>query len=275
MKLKHQLPAFYENILSAAILKIDLQETKATCENCAMAKPQHRGKIHYLPDLKCCTFHPYLPNFLVGAILQDPSSQAGAEVLRAKIQRREYALPIGMIAPIRYQLEFKARQENEFGQREDWLCPYFDREKQNCKVWRYRGVVCTTFFCKSSYGPQGQAFWSHASDYLSYVEMALMEEALVQLDFSPRQANEMIEFLNRESGTQLERKSWTVPREKFRRLWNGYHEDIEGFYKKTYAIAANLDKKAFHELLGETGALLQQRLLSQHEALALNPRPGK
>ena len=48
--------------------------------------------------------------------------------MRDKIRRREYALPIGMVAPVRYQMEFNKRKENEFGQREDWLCPYFNRE---------------------------------------------------------------------------------------------------------------------------------------------------
>ena len=70
-------------------MSIDLEEKKATCDVCAMARPKNRTKVHYQPDLKCCTFHPFLPNFLVGAILQDPSLKAGAEVLRDKIRRRE------------------------------------------------------------------------------------------------------------------------------------------------------------------------------------------
>jgi Fe-S-cluster containining protein len=267
MKLKHQLPSFYENILPARVLQLDVVETKATCEDCAMARPRQRGKIHYRPDLKCCTFHPFLPNFLVGAILSDPSLAAGAEVLREKIRRREYALPVGMVAPVRYQLEFKARKENEFGQREDWLCPYYNKEKNLCNVWRFRGVVCTTFFCKSSYGKEGLRFWDRASDYLSYVEMALLEEALVNLDFSPRQINSLLEYLNRESGSAAEKRSWVLPSAKFTELWNGYADDIEGFYKKTFQIARNLDKKSFSELAGEMGKNLEENLLAQYAQL--------
>lgn len=267
MKLKHQLPRFYENLLPRGLLNLELEEKKATCENCAMSRPRHRGRVHYRPDLKCCTFHPFLPNFLVGAVLSDPSLLTGAEVLRAKIRRREYALPLGMLAPVRYQMEFKARREGDFGQREDWLCPYYDREKNNCRVWRYRGVVCTTYFCKSSYGKAGMHFWEGASDYLSYVEMALAEEALVNLDFSPRQVNQQIAYLNREQGTVAEKRSWVLPEAKFRDLWNFYDEDIEGFYKKTFEIAANLDKKSFRELLGETGRQLEKSLLSRYGEL--------
>lgn len=268
MKLKYQLPGFYENIIPGKILNMNLNETKATCDNCAMSRPQNKKKIHYYPDLKCCTFHPFLPNYLVGAILSDESLKLGAEVLRDKIKRREYALPIGMVAPIRYQMDFKERKENEFGQREDWLCPYFNRESKNCNVWRYRGVVCTTFFCQSSFGKKGLQFWAQASDYLSYVEMALAEEALAYLDFSPRQVSEQLDYLNRESSTQAERKSWVLPNKKFKDLWNAY-EDIEEFYKKSYAIAKNLDKKAFSELIGETGKTLERNLISSYEEVCL------
>lgn len=260
MKFQYQLPSFYGKILPADILKISLEEKKATCDSCAMSRPKYRGTNPYEPDLKCCTFHPFLPNFLVGAILQDPALQAGADVLREKIRRREYALPIGMVAPVRYQLEFKAKKENEFGQRRDWLCPYYDTEGNNCRVWRYRGVVCTTFFCKSSYGKDGKTFWSEMSDYLSYVEMALMEEALVQLDFSPRQVSELTDYLNREDGTLSERRSWILPADLHRRLWNGY-DNPEKFYKKAFAIAQSLDKKSFDELIGELGHQLQDKVL--------------
>lgn len=266
MKLQYQLPSFYGKILPADVLKISLEEKKATCDNCAMSRPQYSGKNPYEPDLKCCTFHPFLPNFLVGAILQDSSLQSGAEVLREKIRRREYALPVGMVAPVRYQLEFKAKKENEFGQRRDFLCPYYDTEHNNCTVWRYRGVVCTTFFCKSSYGKDGKVFWSELSDYLSYVEMALMEEALVMLDFSPRQVSELSGFLNRETGTVTEKRSWVLPADLYKKLWNGY-DDPEKFYKKTFEIAQSLDKKSFDEIIGDLGHQLHDRALRAYDAL--------
>ena len=266
MKFQHQIPSFYQNILPSEILKISLEEKKATCDSCAMARPRYRGENPYQENLKCCTFHPFLPNFLVGAILQDPSLQTGADVLRGKIEKREYALPIGMVAPVRYQLEFNAKKEDEFGQREDWLCPYYDRLHNNCTVWRYRGVICTTFFCKSSYGSKGKNFWNEMSDYLSYVEMALMEEALVQLDFSPRQVSELTEFLNRQTGTAKEKRSWVLPADTFTRLWNHY-DDPEKFYKKTFEIVQSLDKESFREMTGELGERLEGQVFSAYDGL--------
>ena len=260
MILKYQLPQIYSNLLPREILEFAPQETKATCETCAMARPRNKEKIHYREDLKCCTFHPFIPNFMVGALFNESSSTKAHEIFRGKIERREYALPIGMVAPVKYQAEFNNREEHEFGQREDWLCPYYNKENQNCNVWRNRGVVCTTFFCKSSYGKTGEDFWEKLNNYLWYVELALLEEALVMLDFSPRQVMTLLDYHNRQDGTAAEKKSWSMPEKKAIELWNGYYDDQEGFYKKSFEIVQNLDKKAFHEMLGETGQSLEEDL---------------
>lgn len=273
MLLKYQLPRLYENLLPREILNFTPEEKKATCDTCAMARPRHRGKIHYREDLKCCTFHPFLANYMVGALFYENSAAEAQRIFRDKISRREYALPIGMVAPVRYQVEFNHREEGEFGQREDWLCPYYNKEKQNCNVWRNRGVVCTTFFCKSSYGKTGLKFWERFSNYLWYVELALLEEALVMLDFSPRQIMELLDYHNRQEGTAAEKKSWVLPEKKARELWNGYFEDQEGFYKKCYDIVANLDKKAFHEMIGEQGQSLEEDLFTMLPLLKVQESP--
>lgn len=262
MQLKYQLPRIYENLLPREILNFVPEETKATCDNCAMSRPQHRGKIHYRADLKCCTFHPFLPNYMVGALFQEASSTEAHRIFRDKIARREYALPIGMVAPVRYQVEFNNRKEGDFGQREEWLCPYYNKENQNCNVWRNRAVVCTTFFCKSSYGKVGLKFWEKMNGYLWYVELALLEEALVMLDFSPRQIMTLLDYHNRQEGTAAEKKSWVLPEAKSRELWNGYYEDQEGFYKKCHDVVANMNKKDFQELLGEQGQSLEEEIFS-------------
>lgn len=261
MKLRYQLPPVYQALLPREILDFAPEETKATCDTCAMSKPRHRGKIHYREDLKCCTFHPFLPNYMVGALLKEDEG-AGQKVLRSKIEKREYALPIGMTAPVNFQVPFNHRTEMEFGNREDWLCPYYDKEKQNCGVWRHRGVVCTTFFCKSSFGKVGLQFWEKLNSYLWYVELALLEEALVMLDFSPRQIIDLLDYHNRFEGTPEEMKSSFISEKKARDLWNGYYNDQEGFYKKAHDIVMKIDKKSFHEMIGEQGQSLEEDLFT-------------
>ena len=263
MKLKYQMPAVYQALLPREILEFSPQETQATCDTCAMSRPRNTDKIHYREDLKCCTFHPFLPNYMVGALLKDPTATAAHEVLKRKIESREYALPIGVTAPVQFQVAFNHRTEMEFGNREDWLCPYYDRTKKNCSVWRNRGVVCTTFFCKSSYGPNGLDFWDKLNSYLWYVELALLEEALVMLDFSPRQIVDLLDYHNRHQGSASEMKSPFLSEKKTRDLWNGYYEDQSGFYQKCHDIVTGLDKKEFHEMLGETGQSLEEDLFTQ------------
>jgi hypothetical protein len=267
MKIKYQVPQVYENLLPKDILQMELVETKATCDACIMAKPRNRGRIFYEEHLKCCTFHPFLPNYTIGALLSDPaqSSAAAVQTIRTKIAHREYSLPLGLVAPPSYQIPFNHREENEFGQREDWLCPYFDRAKKNCGIWRHRGAVCTSFYCKSSFGSKGLNFWSELSNYITYVEMALMEEALVMLDFSPRQVGDLLGYLNRSEGTKSELKSKRLPEKKARELWNGYYDDQEGFFKKSFEIVRELDKKSTKELLGEPGRNLEDHLRKAFE----------
>jgi len=266
MKLKHQVPRIYQDLLPRDIMSFEAVEAKATCDSCIMAKPKNRGEIFYEPDLKCCTYYPFLPNYVVGAILsgEDTSKTLAApsalQSIRDKIETRQYSLPLGLVAPPSYQVPFNHRGKNEFGRREDWLCPYFNHQDQNCGIWRYRGAVCTSFYCKSSYGQKGIQFWDQISNYLTYVEMALMEESLVMLDFSPRQISDLLGYLNRQEATKLEMKSAVMPEKKARKLWNGYFDDQEGFFKKSFQIVAELDRKAFKELLGETGQQLEGRL---------------
>jgi hypothetical protein len=210
LPLKSQLSDVYYHLLPSSLLSFSLSETKMNCENCSMSRPQHRGRYPYQKDLKCCTFQPFLPNFLVGKILQ--SQLPSADVVKHKILNDDFALPIGIIPSFSFQKQFNNKSLGEFGNRADWLCPYYNPTQQNCGIWQYRGTVCTSFVCKSSYGAKGLKFWESLSNYLHYVEMALMEESLVYLDFSPRQTNEMLALLNNEEREQL-------PQEKSKMIW--------------------------------------------------------
>ncbi len=259
MQIKYQVPNIYRNLLPKDILQFDLTETKATCGACPV----------YANDLKCCTFYPYLPNYTIGALLtQSGQGTASAlEAIRTKIKNREYSLPLGLVAPPNYQVPFQQRQKNEFGWREDWLCPYFDRVQKNCGIWRWRGSVCTGFFCKSSFGVAGLRFWDELSNYMTYVEMALMEEALVMMDFSPRQIGDLLGYLNRKTATKTELRSARLPEKKAKALWNGYYEDQESFFKKTFQIVSELDRKSYRDLIGEPGQRLEDNLRKVFERI--------
>ncbi len=266
MKLKHITPSLYSDILSQEVLRLDVTEAKATCDQCLKARAPTPLKERYQNHLKCCTYYPFVPNFAVGAILSDTTGryEHAQKIIRELIQKRQYSLPIGLLTPVAYQLEFKNRKDGEFGQKEDWLCPYFHKEKNQCSIWAYRGTVCTTFYCKSSYGKKGQKYWSQMSDYLTYVEMALMEESLIRLDFSPRQISACLEFLNRDYGNAEEKKSWSMSAKNAKVFWRDYDSDQEGFFIKCFKIVKTFDRSEFKEMMGEQGLDIQNQLLAAY-----------
>lgn len=256
LSFKHLLPSFYQQILPGDILGMEIKETKATCDACIKV-PQ------YKENLKCCTFHPFLPNYLVGQILLDQKARPTfiTQTLQHKISKRQYVLPLGIVAPVAYQVEFNELKSKQFGKREDWLCPYYDRALNVCGVWRNRGSVCTSFYCHSSKGSKGKNFWKVALDYLSYVEMVLCEEALVHLDFSPRQVSDLLGYINRREGTPAELKSDSMSLKTARSLWNGYFDEQESFYIKTLEVVKSFDKKQMADAMGDLGSNLTAQMM--------------
>lgn len=259
LQIRHILPAVYQKLISSQILHTNATETKATCDNCLRAR-DHRFSYTYQSDLKCCTFHPYLSNYAVGALLQQSERTPGILTIENKIANREFAFPIGVMVPFDYQFSFLNKEENEFGNRRDLLCPYYDTTQNQCSIWRYRGVVCTSFYCRSDYGQDGLKFWAVFSDYLSYVEMALAEECLIQLDFSPRDLSDQLEYLNKREFDADEVNQRNLSESVDSSLWNAYHDKV-GFYKKCFSIVENIDRKKFREIIGNQGLDLEKEVL--------------
>jgi len=269
MKVRHLLPDEYLSLFETKFTEFQIHETKATCDNCAKSKPQYKKNDDYLPDLKCCTYQPFLPNYAVGAILSQKSEgyKEAQKVIRSKIKNREYALPIGLLPSVKYQVGFQKNKKKIFGQDRDYLCPYFSVKNNSCGIWKYRGSVCTSFYCMSSYGQKGQKFWRHVRHLLSYTEMLLMEEALVHLDFSPRQISEQIEYLDRSQGTAAELKSHRMSPSAFKKHWRDRAQDPEAFYIRSYEFVKSFSKKDYLESSGEIGQQIQDELFAQIEIL--------
>ncbi|AGH95563.1 hypothetical protein [Pseudobdellovibrio exovorus] len=272
LKLQTILPPVYKGFISSKIMSLDVTETKATCDNCLRARDR-RFSFTYKKELKCCTFHPYLTNYAIGALLEQDeiqqqstgahqgiSKNQGIQKIRNKIAEREFAFPIGMMAPFDYQYAFLTKSDDQFGNDENLLCPYYNRGQNRCDIWMFRGVVCTSFYCRSDYGQDGQKFWAVFSDYLSYVEMALAEECLVQMGFSPRDISDQLEFLNKREFEAEETEQKQISPAIDKSLWIGYDDKIS-FYKKCFAIVKNLDRNQFKEILGPQGLSLEKEVV--------------
>lgn len=244
--LKQIIPDLYLDLFPATVLKKDVTETKATCDNCLRARDK-RFPYPYDPKLKCCTFFPFLPNYAIGGILKE--NLPGADVILENIKKRKFTLPLGAFPDLEYQHKFFHKKKTDFGNREDLMCPYYNHKESNCGIWKYRGVVCTTFFCRSDRGETGQTYWTNLNNFLSYVEMALAEECLVQLDFSPRDMSDQLDFLNRKEWTKSEMNQTSLDPKEYKLFWNGY-TDEKAFYLKCYDLVRKMTKEEFKEILG-------------------------
>ena len=90
--------------------------------------------------------------------------------------------------------------------------------------------------------------------------MALAEECLVQLDFSPRDMSDQLMYLNKHDFDGVEQSQLIIEADVDRKLWNGYDDKVE-FYKKCYALISKLDRKQFKEILGQQGLQLEEEVV--------------
>lgn len=218
-----------------------------------------RARITYEPNLKCCTFEPFVPNFHVGALLSDPKY---AQVIDAHLQRKRkeggVVLPLGLAPDRHYQYRFQARKPRDFGNREDLLCSYFDKEINQCSIWKYRGAVCTSFFCESSAGIQGETFWRNWGDYLFLMDTFIAEEILAEMGVPPRTISDQLEWL--QAPTQKPNKTSARMALEMNKLWPPEFKNVSAFYKECYKKAEKYTRSQVEEALGERGERLRKRI---------------
>jgi hypothetical protein len=225
-------------------------EDLATCYHCIMIPdnkenidPEVRGTMHeyciFHPDVKCCTYQPDLPNFLVGAILSSKSSalSEGQKRIREKILQGEGITPQSILATKSSSLEYNQLIDYNSDHGSDIGCPYFNKVKNNCTIWLFRQANCSAFFCKSVEGFAGQIFWEAMNFYLSSVEKQLSDYVLQWLK-------------DPSTGTEM------------------WKQNKAEFYIKSYTIVKSLDRSSFEEICGTSlDALLEQVQYSYAEAI--------
>ncbi len=234
---------------------LPLEEKKASCDDCRMARSA--GGFSYKADLKCCTFFPFLYNFQVGALLTEAKSPA-FEKLKAFI-KTDQAQPLGVAPDFDYQKKFIKRGVEAFGRDSELLCPYFDRTLSRCGVWNWRGGVCTSFYCESSYGLKGTEFWRNLEKYFLLIENTLSYDALLNLGFDDIEATRCLKSLPK-SNTQAFRFS--------ENLWQEMQNEREQVYVKSHSYILSLSHEAFQKLMGPDALKTQNNLYQR--ALGLN-----
>lgn len=159
----------YTRWIEEAVGRTFASEPKANCANCTMCQaPTSSLRPSFLPDVKCCTYWPDLPNFMVGRALR--AGGTGAQRLRQQIEQRRGVTPFGIQASPSYQRRYEEKP-GKFGMDLDMICPYYDHG--DCTIWANRNAICQTYFCRSEEGVQGQAIWKQLTLLLALIEEKL------------------------------------------------------------------------------------------------------
>lgn len=245
--LRDLLPEFFD--------RAGIEEKKATCDACVMCAPEgaekSRQRDFFRPDVKCCTYHPRLPNFLVGAILADetPAGSEGRRRVRALIQKRTGVTPDFLGPSRKYTALLDAGRHAAFGRSTTLLCPYFHEEAKNCSIWQYRKSDCAVFYCKYDAGADGQAYWRGLGGYWHLLETrtaALVRERVSDAVEQPEWR------ADRMSLEELEDRPPNAA--DYSRWWGPYAGDEERFYLACFEQAKRLGDADARALLGDAEA---------------------
>jgi Fe-S-cluster containining protein len=141
--------------------------------------------IEFRPDAKCCTYIPYLSNFLVGRILREPNPAfvLNRQSVLERIRSGVAVTPVGIGRGTEFLTRYEtAVDEDDFGRATDLQCPHYVAEGGLCGIWKHRNSVCATWFCKHERGKVGWLFWQYAQEYMSLIEKKLSFWAMRQLN---------------------------------------------------------------------------------------------
>lgn len=153
-----------------------------------------------MKPLKCCDFQPFVPNYLLGAVLA-----AGGEL--PEPGEHQYQ-PLGLI-PGRAYRERHQQTPAEL-RNETFLCRFFDKATRRCSIYRLRPSECRHYYCDGT-----------GDDAASVREFA-METELAQLflladGFAKASVDAQIDVLNLEG--EFQACDLNEMREIYRRAW--------------------------------------------------------
>jgi hypothetical protein len=219
-------------------------ERVATCDHCVMLPPAGAAasEQYFDPAVKCCTFTPKLPSFLVGSILADtdPALAPGRERIRERIERRVAVTPLGVYPPKQFTLLYKPGT-GSFGRSLALRCPYYAEASGGCTIWRHRNSVCSTWFCKHERGQTSARFWNALSLLLGAAELTLLRHCLLELDIGADALRLLFPHPHEtEETSALDDLDGRVDEARYRALWGRWLGREEELYVAAASLVAPL-----------------------------------
>jgi len=212
------------------------KEKKSTCFNCP--KVQSHGFDRHL---KCCTYHPKIPNYQLGdALMNGGDSQKNVERMIAG----RFLTPEGSgHTPLQWLDVLQQDQAAEYGRSSKTICGFLDRDSGRCGVYGFRNSACTTYFCRHDQ-KWSEGFWEYVHHFIGRSELALTQYALKSIDFDYEKYLQIFNELSSRPPNELcEASSKCWKKDVYQALWSDWFgREAELFQKCSRLIRDHYDE---------------------------------
>jgi hypothetical protein len=257
-------------------------EPQATCDDCVMCPKadgtQPAAAYPFNPRVRCCSYTPILPNFVVGGILTDehPATRPGQASVRERIAAGVGVTPLGLGHPPAIATLHKASM-NAHGRREALRCPHYVLEDSTCGIWRHRNALCATWWCKHERGAAGHQLWNILKELLTAVEQALARWCLLESDFAVGRlpvtlVRSGMEEIGPIDASTLDGRADPATRHMYWGDWAGREEE---FFEACAARVAPLTWKEVLDICGPDVHLFAKGLLDAWRAAEVREVPAR
>lgn len=270
------IPELYSNFLSGFFKDAIPKETAAECSDCSMWLNDEgilKSRVGFSQEIKCCTHYPNMPNYLIGALLNNKATglEEGRRRIQTAIRSRIGVVPQGIQRPPKYDLLMKGASPDAFGRSKALVCPYYEEKEGKCTIWPFRNASCSTWFCKHNAGEEGRRFWKSLKQYLKHVETTLIQYSLYKMGLNLQKV--IFAHSSSEALTAQELDELPPDPKAYEAIWGEWVGHEEDFYKNTCFLVGALDREGFGQLTGITHQILLEDLGRKRRNL-LNLRPS-
>lgn len=182
------LPGIWRYLLPEDALWLRLPgERWSTCDDCYRAALGNCRE-----DVRCCTYLPPLPNFMLGLALMDPNM---ADVVGGVIDRGQ-TLPQGLApTPEQFRTAVETNAADLFGLDAALVCPFMRVSDHGCAIHAFRNSICATYFCEHDHGERGEDYWDTVQALVGLIESVVAQWAMTEVGIDAAEHCERLDGL--------------------------------------------------------------------------------